>query len=131
MPEQRELKIYIVDDDPDIVGIMAAALEAAGHKVGSNLAGSLAIPEIVRRRPDCILIDLVMAELNGFEFLQELHRRRELSNCVFIMVTAKTDDYWARRAAEAGMHGFIRKPLDVANFARQVEAIVEENRPSV
>lgn len=124
------LKAYIVDDDPDIVGVMTAALESAGHKVSSNLAGSLAIPEIVRRRPDCVLIDLVMAELNGFEFFQELRRRRELSGCVFIMVTARTDDYWSRRAAEAGMHGFIRKPLEPGSFVKQVEEIVDQTRQS-
>ena len=119
-------RIYLVDDDPDMVGFMAELLKAAGHEVASNPAGSHAISEIVAQRPDCVLIDLVMAELDGLELCRELRSRKELSGCRLIMVTAKSRDHWGGRAAEAGMDGFIAKPLDAGSFVRQVEEIIEE-----
>ncbi len=125
MAASKRRRIYIVDDDPDIVGFMAELLKAAGHEVTSNPAGSHAISEIVAQRPDCVLIDLVMAELDGLELCRELRARKELSGCSLIMVTAKSREYWAGRAAEAGMDGFIAKPLDAGTFVRQVEEIIE------
>ena len=70
-------RIFIVDDDPDIVDFMAELLKAAGHEVASNPTGSHAISEIVAQRPDCALIDLVMAELDGLELCRELRARKD------------------------------------------------------
>ena len=126
MAASERRRIYIVDDDPDIAAFITVLLQAGEHAVASNPAGSHAISEIVEQRPDCVLIDLVMAELDGLELCGELRARKELSGCRRIMVTAKSREYWAGRAAEAGMDGFIAKPLDAGTFVRQVTSIIEE-----
>ena len=130
MAASNRRRIYIVDDDPDMVGFMTELLKAAGHEVASNPTGSHAISEIVAQRPDCVLIDLVMAELDGLELCRELRARKELSGCRLIMVTAKSREHWAERAAEAGMDGFITKPLDASKFVQQVTSIIEKVKRS-
>ena len=70
-------RIYIVDDDQDVVYLMTARLEARGHRVKSNTVGALAIPAIVEMRPHRVLLDLVMAEIDGYGMAGELKKRRD------------------------------------------------------
>ncbi|MBT3307449.1 MAG: response regulator [Alphaproteobacteria bacterium] len=118
------MKFYLVDDDSDFVDVMTALLEAAGHTVFADIAALPAISRIVTKRPDCIITDMMMSEMNGLELCAELRRRDELKNTVIIMVSAKIDDHWRNRANEAGADGFVDKPLNVETFVGQVEEII-------
>ena len=115
-------RIYIVDDDQDVVDLMTARLEARGHRVKSNTVGALAIPAIVEMRPHRVLLDLVMAEIDGYGMAGELKKRRELAGTRFVMVSARNRAMWAEQARAAGLDSFIAKPLDIAKFVDQVEA---------
>ena len=119
------LKIYIVDDDADIIAFMTLLLEAAGHKVSSSVAGATALPEIKAKRPDCVLIDLVMAEMDGLDLCRELRKLPESSGLKVIFVSARANEYWRHHASDAGADGYLGKPLDADTFVRQVEDIVE------
>lgn len=118
------LKFYIVDDDPDAVEILALILEQAGHTVRKQLVGLHAISEIVRARPDCVLIDLMMGGIDGLELCRELHKRPELGDTKLAVVTAKSGEHWRGRSLEAGADGFFEKPVDPVFFAGQLEALV-------
>lgn len=119
------MKIYIVDDDPDIIANMTLLLEAAGHKVSSSIAGSTALPEIKAKRPDCVLTDLVMAEMDGLDLCRELRKMPEFSDLKIIFVSARDSEYWHARARDAGADGYVDKPLDQGTFVGLVEDIVE------
>lgn len=119
------MKLFIVDDDADIIEVMTVLLEAAGHSVSSSTAGTDALPRIAAKRPDCVLSDLMMAELDGLELCRELRRRTDLGALKVVMVSARTNDYWKSRARDAGADGYITKPLDPDTFAGLVMDIVE------
>lgn len=121
------MKVFIVDDDPDVVGFMSALLEDAGHEVSSDIVASTAVSQIARRKPDCVLTDLVMAELDGLEMCRELRGRTDLANPRIIVVSARPSAEWEDRALEAGADGYIEKPLDAGKFVSEVERIA--NRP--
>lgn len=118
-------RIFIVDDDQDIISLMATLLEARGHKVRSNLVGDQAIPQIVEMRPHCVLVDLMMAAIDGYALTGELKKRRELAGTKFVMVSARTGAMWSEQSRLAGLDGYITKPLDITTFAQQVEAFLD------
>ena len=118
-------RIFIVDDDQDMVALMTTLLEARGHRVRSNLVAALAISEILEMRPHCVLIDLVMGETDGYALTVELKKHPELQRTRLIMVSARTNPIWTERSREVGLDGFIAKPIDVTTFAGQVEAFLD------
>lgn len=120
------MKVFVVDDDAEMIEFMTALLEAAGHTVSSSVAGTYALSAIPRDKPDCVLTDLMMAQMDGLEMCRELRRHAKLEPTVFVVVSARTDAYWQGRAAEAGAAGYITKPLDADTFVSEVESIVGE-----
>lgn len=121
MPEPRSY--YIVDDDEHMIELMSACLEASGHQVQSSTRGVMAISEIVAKKPDVVLIDLVMAELDGLQLCAELRRHPELKHTSMIMVSAREREYWAGKAREAGVDGYVSKPINPATFSVELEAL--------
>lgn len=117
------MKIFVVDDDPDMIAMLSVLLEGRGHEVRWSVAGATAIPEVVDFRPDVLLTDLVMAELDGLAFCRELREGRGLRNLKITFVSAKIDDYWHDRARDAGAIGYLEKPIDPATFVDQVEKL--------
>lgn len=117
------MKVFIVDDDPDMIEVMILMLDAAGHRVASSVAGSTAIPQIVEFKPDILLTDLVMAELDGLALCHELRENKGLRAMNIAFVSAKTDQFWRTKANEAGAVGYITKPIDTGTFVEAVEAL--------
>ena len=101
---------------------MTELLRAAGHQVSSNTVGELALSEIVAQRPDCVLVDLMMAAADGLELCRELRERKETQNAKIIMISARTAEHWKEKAAELGA-AYIEKPLDPQTFAAEVERL--------
>ncbi|MBT5498758.1 MAG: response regulator [Alphaproteobacteria bacterium] len=120
------MKVYIVDDDADMIEVMTLMLDAAGHRVASSVAGATAIPQIVEFKPDILLTDLVMAELDGLELCHELRENKGLRAMSIAFVSAKTDEFWRERASNAGAVGYISKPLDTNTFVETVEAFAAQ-----
>ncbi len=75
-------------------------------------------------RPDCVITDIMMPEMDGFELTRELRRRPELGDMKIIVLSAKTYDFDRRRARELGADGFISKPLDRSTLLPSVMEIV-------
>lgn len=119
------MKLYIIDDDWDMVQYLTTLLEKAGHTVYSGVSGVSNLPKIVSRQPDAILVDLVMAEMDGINLVKELRSRPELAEAKIIMVTSKDHDHWRELASEAGVNGYVTKPVDEATFAKEIEDIIE------
>lgn len=120
----KPLNVHIVDDDHEMIEIMAAVLEARGHKVKKDLAAVYAIPVLREDQPDCLIVDIMMSELNGIEFLAELKRYKELKKTKIVAVSALDDPIWKKRALAGGAIAYLTKPLDIATFAQEIEKIV-------
>ncbi len=117
------MNVFIVDDDPEMIEVMTLLLDAAGHRVSSSVAAATAIPRIAAFQPDILLTDLVMAELDGLALCHELRENKGLKAMNIAFVSAKTDDYWRKRADSAGAVGYIEKPIDTDTFVETVEAL--------
>ena len=109
---EKPVKIFIVDDDLLMIELMTALLEVNGFLVSSNCHAVRSLGEIRAQQPDCILVDLQMAVMDGLELCQEIHALPKLSNTPVIVVSAHSNAIWQERAKEVGAVGYLVKPID-------------------
>jgi CheY-like chemotaxis protein/ribonuclease BN (tRNA processing enzyme) len=122
----RRLRVYVVDDSRTQAEIARGLLERRGHEVFVSGSSVEALRDIPARRPDCVLMDIMMPELDGHELCRRLRALPELAGTKLVMVSAKAYHYERRRALEMGADGFFQKPLAPARFAAELERLVAD-----
>jgi CheY-like chemotaxis protein len=118
------MNFYLVDDDPDILAMLTRVLEEAGHRVEAAPSSLQALKQIPMSRPDCVITDIMMPEMDGFELTRELRRRPELRDMKIVVLSAKTYDFDRRRARELGADGFISKPFQRTTLLESIMDVV-------
>jgi CheY-like chemotaxis protein len=122
----ERLRIHIVDDDSDVVAMVEQLVRAAGHQLTTSTESLAAVADIAEQRPDCVLLDIMMPEIDGLELCRRLRQDESLRSMKIIMVTAKAFKFDERRAAEVGADGYILKPIRPATFVGRLERIVSD-----
>ena len=122
----KSLSVYVVDDSPVQTDIARALLEKAGHVVTVSRSSAVALREIPTKRPDCVLMDIMMPEIDGYDLCRRLRAMPELGQTKIFMVSAKAFPFERRRAAELGASGYFIKPLNPASFVEELERLVAE-----
>ena len=113
-------KVLIIDDDPVIVEAMSARLGHAGHEVHSASDGESGLAAVEELRPDVILLDITLPDVDGFEVNRRLKAAPDLAGIPVIFVSANAKD-WAKRAAfSMGAKFYLSKPYD---FDRLMSAV--------
>lgn len=120
------MKFFLVDDDPDTLALVTRLLAGAGHEVIVRSSSVEALREIPEERPDCVITDVMMPVMDGFELTRELRRRAELRAMKIVVLSAKTYDFDRRRAKELGADGYITKPIDRDSFLQEIVEIVTQ-----
>ena len=105
------MKFLIVDDDPIILRLMQAVLEEGGHSVKSYESSVSALRDILLDRPEVVISDVMMPEMDGFELCREIRSRPDLAAIRIIMCSSKSYEFDRRRAKELGADGYIVKPI--------------------
>ena len=119
----REVRILVVDDEPDIRATVSAMLEIEGYAVAEAANGADALHVIAQRPPDLILLDMRMPVLDGWAFATEL-RRRGHETPIVVMTAARDAARWAGEIAAAA---FVAKPFGLDDLI----TAVERARPAV
>ena len=102
--------IAIVDDDPLMCRATARLLQSAGYDVATYLSGSQFLSSLTTRRPRCIVLDLHMSPLSGFDVIETL--AREGYNIATIVVTADCTPENVSRTRQAGAAACLPKPVE-------------------
>jgi len=121
------MKIFAVDDDPITLALVAEVLRNAGHEVTTSGSSRDALRDIPREQPDCVITDIMMPEMDGFELIRELRRRPELGALKIIVLSTKSYDFDRRRAKELGADGYVIKPIERSTFVHTIAEIVSED----
>jgi CheY-like chemotaxis protein len=108
--------ILIVDDDPLTVEMLSTAVSIFGHESLKAFSGEEALRLASSRKPDLILLDLMMPGLDGFETLRRLRTMPEIDGLPVLVVTASAERDVEKRAAAAGASGTMHKPVDLAGL---------------
>ena len=120
------MKFFIVDDDPDALALVSRLLTDAGHEVVVRASSTGAIRDIPDALPDCVITDVMMPVMDGFELMRELRLKPELASTKIVILSAKSYDFDRRRAKELGADGYITKPINGETFLQSVYEIVSE-----
>ncbi len=112
-----DVRVLIVDDEPDIRATVSAMLEIEGYEVDEAANGADALDAIDRHAPDLILLDMRMPVLDGRGFAYELRRRGH--PMPIVVMTAARDA--ARWAGEIAASAFVSKPFGYDDLIRAVE----------
>ena len=117
-------KILIIDDDIDTLKLVGLMLERQGYEIAVASNGSLGISKAAEERPQLILLDVMMPDLDGYEVTRRLRSDPALAHIPIIMFTAKTmvDDKVA--GFEAGVDDYLTKPTHPAELTAHVKAVL-------
>jgi len=124
--------ILVVDDEPDIRGLVQEILEDEGYRVSGAESGAAARLALRERRPDLILLDIWMPDLDGISLLKEWAQDQGLP-CPVIMMSGHGTVETAVEATRLGAYDFLEKPLSMAKLlltvgrALEAEKLQQEN----
>ncbi len=120
-------RILVVDDDLDSLKLIGLMLQRSGYEVSAANTGGQALAKALAERPDLIILDVMMPDMNGYEVCRRLRTNVETKTIPIIMFTAKTliDDKVA--GFEAGADDYLTKPTHPSELASRVRAILSRN----
>lgn len=119
--------ILVVDDEPDIRGLVQEILEDEGYKVATAEDGSHAREAMRERRPDMVLLDIWMPDVDGITLLKEWGESGDLP-CPVVMMSGHGNVETAVEATRLGAYDFLEKPLSLAKLLLTVERALERDR---
>jgi two-component system alkaline phosphatase synthesis response regulator PhoP len=122
--ENSELKILLVDDEPDIIEFLSYNLKKEGYQVFTALNGKDAIVLAKKELPHLILLDVMMPELDGIEVCRELRSSKGMENTVIAFLTARSEDYSHIAGFEAGADDYINKPIKPRVLISRIKALL-------
>lgn len=113
--------VLIIEDNDDIRESTTEILEMAGFKVFEAVDGKLGVDQALKHKPDIILCDIMMPNLDGYGVLFLLGKHPETANTPFIFLTAKAERADMRKAMEMGADDYLTKPFDDIELLNAIE----------
>jgi DNA-binding response OmpR family regulator len=116
-----ERRVLVVDDDPDIRGLLRELLDRRGFDVTEARDGQEALRAFFAQRPDLVVLDVAMPVLDGWKTLERI---RELSDVPVVMLTARTTELEKTRGLRAGADDYVTKPFGRQELLARVDAVL-------
>ena len=130
---QRQAKILVVDDDPDIREAISAVLEAHSYQVIIAGDGEEGLDKLKEERPDLLILDLLMPKMDGFAVLKELQdpRRAKYGNLPILILTSVREDASRRRyeletGLELNVDDYVEKPIEPHTLVERVSKLLQK-----
>jgi len=118
--------VLVVDDQQETLGMLTRTLELEGYDVAVATDGNSALALLEKHKPDLIILDIVMLELDGFQVLNLIRQR---SNVPIIMLTGKREMTSVHRALNLGADDYVRKPFSTHEVVARVKAKLRRAKP--
>ena len=122
MPET----VLVVDDEPKIVTLIKGYLEAAGFKVLKAGSGREALTTVGKTRPDCLILDINMPDMDGLDTAREL---KKTGDTPIIFLTARAEETDRIVGLELGADDYVVKPFSPRELVARVRAVLRRARP--
>ncbi|MEU3157387.1 response regulator transcription factor [Streptomyces griseoincarnatus] len=120
--ENRQHRLLVVEDEPSIRTLLEAALSLTGYHVRSTDTGLAALAEAARLRPDLILLDIMLPDLDGYEVTRRL---RKAGNLVpVLLLTARTGVDDRIKGLSIGADDYVTKPFNIEEVLLRIQAIL-------
>ena len=113
--------VLVIDDNVDILENTAEILDLAGYKTFTAVNGKKGVDIALKERPDVIVCDIMMPELDGYGVLHLVRKNSETQHIPFIFLTAKTERSDFRKGMEMGADDYITKPFEDIELLNAIE----------
>jgi CheY-like chemotaxis protein len=121
-------RVLVVDDEPDVLLLCRLNLQQLGHEVLEASEGTSALKLARERRPDVIVLDLILPGMTGYEVLETLKRDPETSNIPVLVLTAKSLRADRERSRGLGAAAFLTKPFLPSELCEMVDSLLARDR---
>jgi two-component system, OmpR family, phosphate regulon response regulator PhoB len=117
-------RILVVDDEPEIVALVAYHLAKAGYRVSTAASGQDAIEMARRERPSLMVLDLMLPGMSGFDVLEQVRGDESMRDIAVLMLTARREEPDRIRGLSLGADDYLTKPFSPAELVLRVAAIL-------
>lgn len=124
MKDNSEIKILLVDDDPDIREFMSYNLKKENYVVETAKNGEIAIEKANKFKPNLIILDVMMPGMDGIQVCESLRSNEKTKDILICFLTARGEDYSQIAGFDAGADDYVAKPVKPAVFLKKIEAML-------
>ena len=124
MMNKRDVKILLVDDEPDILEIVGYNLKNEGYQVYTANNGVEALKTAKKIIPNLILLDIMMPEMDGIETCEKIRTLKSLENTLIAFLTARNEDYSHVAGFDAGADDYITKPIKPKVLISKIKSLL-------
>ena len=117
-------KILLVDDDTDILEILTYNLKKSNFIVDTASNGIEAIEKALKFKPDLIVLDVMMPDMDGITTCEKIREIPDLDNVIITFLTARNEDYSEIAGLEAGVDDYIDKPIQPKVFVTKIKSLL-------
>jgi putative two-component system response regulator len=121
-------KILLVEDDAPLLDVMRYLLEAEGYEICPAVNGRQALDLFVASRPNLVISDIMMPEMNGYELLESVRTMPEGITVPFLFLSARTERSDVDRARSLGVDDYLFKPFEAPELINAVRARLDRRR---
>ncbi|WP_108422606.1 response regulator transcription factor [Flagellimonas amoyensis] len=120
----KDIKILLVDDEPDILEIVSYNLASEGYEVFTAKNGVEGVAKAKKKAPHLIIMDVMMPEMDGIEACEVIRNTPGLENTIITFLTARGEDYSQVAGFDAGADDYITKPIKPKVLVSKVKALL-------
>ena len=121
------MKFVLVDDHKSFLDLAENVVRRDGHETVAVNEPASAYEAILEHQPDCVLLDIMMPEVDGLDLCRRLRSDTDIAGLKIIMVTGRGYDFDRRRALDLGADGFVTKPIDPETFMSEIYRIISDD----
>ena len=135
--KKKDIKILLVDDEPDVIEIIKYNLLQEGYSVKTASNGKEAIKKAEKTTPHLIIMDVMMPEMDGIEACEYLRKNPNFNETIIMFLTARGEDYSYLAAFDAGADDYVTKPIKPKIIVSKVKSLLrrlkkeEENQDKI
>ncbi len=122
--KKQDIRILLVDDEPDILEILKYNLSSEGYQVSTAKNGVEGIQKAKKKKPHLIILDVMMPEMDGIEACEKIRNTDGLQDTIITFLTARGEDYSQVAGFDAGADDYITKPVKPKVLVSKVKALL-------
>ena len=120
----KKNRILIVEDEESLLKLESILLSSKGYSVTGVMDGKSALDEISARKPDLVVLDIMLPEMDGFEVCKRIKENPETAGIPVVMLTAKKNSQDYARGMQVGADAYVTKPFKSAQVIELIEGLL-------
>lgn len=125
MSAKEKLKVLVVDDEPSILMPLEFLMRKNGYQVYIARNGTEAMESVDKERPDVVLLDIMMPDVDGYEVCRHIRRQEIMNGAKVIFMSAKTKDADIKKGYDVGADLYIPKPFSTRFLMEKIKELTQ------